>query len=159
MSYWNKGDNLYSPQTLPHASPQAQVDFLLKLLRIKSQKIATLEMQLDAKHIEKALIENEFNKAQKTLEEMHFWQQNRRPSLGDVSAPYLKPSETRSIFQSSNWRSWVYPITLGVLVGALLLLSLSLVVGKSVPSKLSFWGKSGEPVASPSLQTPTTGPK
>lgn len=155
MSYWNK--TLESIQ--PKASPEAQVEFLMKLLRIKSNKIATLEMQLDAKHIEKALIENEFNKAQKTLEEMHFWQQNQRQSLGDVSALYLRDSKIPSISRFSNWRSWAFPTSLAVLAAVLLLWSLSLVVGRSDPSKPSSWVKLGEPVASPSSRTLTTGPK
>jgi hypothetical protein len=78
-----------------NASPDAQVEYLLKCLQIQADKVASLEMRLKTAKLTAELAELAWGRRMRELEELIAWQRNQRHSSESHKfSPSSEPSKT-----------------------------------------------------------------
>lgn len=120
------GDGGLAVTGRPKATPQSQVDYMLKVLAIKNDQVEDLELQLRTAKLELQLKDAEVNKKIDSLERAWECLKNRkRDSETTKLTPSSKPSKTLKTFLSSSKLFTVLLISFFAVVGFLLALSLS----------------------------------
>ncbi len=121
---YNYNDGL---EMMGNSSPQAQVEYLRKCLRIQSEEIDTLKLKLKTVDLEKQVQVHEMETMLEGLEKARQWLKNQRlASERGRSTPFLNALKTRKTSLFSNKRFAGLLISFCALVVFLLVLSLKL---------------------------------